>query len=99
MGNILVMMDLNMAWKLWVFVSIASLVIIDVCRIAYDCVKGEYAETRRKRKADEAYLARWNWEPTAKQKAELAAEVSESKRLIAAYNKKQRQLMLAAASK
>lgn len=99
MGNILVMMDLNMAWKLWVFVSIAAIVIIDVSRILYDCVKGEYAETRRKYRTDMAWLDRWNWTPTAEQQARLDAEVEESKKLIAAYNKKQRQVMLAAASK
>lgn len=97
MTNILVAMDINATWKLWVFVSIASLVIIDVCRIAYDCVNGEYAKTRRKYRADMAWLDRWNWTPTAEQAAKLAAEVAESKKLITAYNKKQRQAMLAAA--
>lgn len=99
MMNLLVSMDLNATWKLWVFVSIISLVVIDVSRILYDCIKGEYAETRHKYRADMAWLDHWNWTPTAEQQARLDAEVEESKRLIAAYNEKQRQVMLAAASK
>ena len=98
MANLLVSLDIDALWKLWVFVSITSIVMIDVCRILYDCVKGEYAETRRKYRTDMAWLDRWNWTPTAEQQARLDAEVEESKKLIAAYNKKQRQVMLAAAS-
>ena len=98
MENLLVTLDINAMWKLWVFVSIISIVVIDVCRIAYDCIEGEYAETRHEYRADMAWLNRWNWEPTKEEAAKLAADVAESKRLIAAYNEKQRQAMLAAAS-
>ena len=55
MANLLVSLDIDALWKLWVFVSITSFVIIDVSRILYDCVNGEYAATRRKLKKEEAH--------------------------------------------
>ena len=58
-----------------------------------------YAELKRSAaidKAEKERWLRWHWQPTAEEAAKLAADVAESKRLIAAYNEKQRQKQLAA---
>lgn len=74
--------------------------IVIACAVLIKEAAQLYAEIQRSTAIDKANAddwARWHWEPTPEQAAKLAAEVEESKRLIAAYKAKQRQAMLATA--
>ena len=76
--------------------------VVIACAVVLKEAARLYAELKRSAAIDKAEADRWNrwhWEPTAEEAAKLAAEVEESKRLIAVYRAKQRAAMLAAASK
>lgn len=76
--------------------------IVIACAVLIKEAAQLYTEIQRSAAIDKAAEDRWNrwhWEPTAEQAKKLEAEVAESKKLIAAYKTKQRQAMLAAASK